>query len=34
MLKDLLRIARGFAQHVAAANARADVRARMHKWPI
>ena len=32
MFRDLLRRARGLAQHVEAANARAEVRARMHNW--
>ena len=34
MLRDLRRRARGPARHVAAANARAEVRARMHNWSI
>ena len=34
MLRDLRRRARGLAHHVAAANARAEVRARMHNWSI
>ena len=34
MLRDLRRRARGLARHVAAANARAEVRARMHNWSI
>ena len=34
MLRGLRQRARRFAQHVAAANARAEVRARMHKWSI
>ena len=34
MLKDLRRRVRGLARHVAAANARAEVRARMHNWSI
>jgi len=34
MSRDLRRRARGPARHVAAANARAEVRARMHNWSI
>ena len=34
MLRDLRQGARGLAHHVAAANARAEVRARMHNWSI
>ena len=34
ILRDLWRHARGLAQHVAAANACAEVRARMHNWLI
>ena len=34
MLGVLRRRARGPARHVAAANARAEVRARMHNWSI
>ena len=34
MLGNLLLRARGLAQHVAAANARAKLRARMHNWSI
>ena len=34
MLRDLRRRARGLAHHVAAANARAEVRARVHNWSI
>ena len=34
MLRDLWRRARGLVHHVAAANARADVRARMQNWLI
>ena len=34
VLSDLLLRARGLAQHVPAANARAEVRARMHNWSI
>ena len=34
MLRDLRRRARCLAQHLAAANARADVRARMYNWLI
>ena len=34
MLRDLRRRARGLARHVAAANARAEVRARMHNRSI
>ena len=33
-LRDLRRRARGLAHHVAAANARSEVRARMHNWSI
>ena len=32
MLKDLRRRVRGLARHVAAANARPEVRARIHNW--
>ena len=34
MLRDLRRRARGLAHHVVAANARSEVRARMHNWSI
>ena len=34
MLSNLRRRARGPARHIAAANARAEVRARMHNWSI
>ena len=34
MLRDLRRRARGPAQHVAATNARAEVRGRIHNWSI
>ena len=34
MLRDLRRRARGLARHVAAANARAEVRARIHNWSL
>ena len=34
MLRDLLLRARGLARHVAAANARAKVRAHIHNWSI
>ena len=34
MLKDLQRHEHNLAQHVAAANARAEVRARVHNWSI
>ena len=34
MLRDLRRRARGPVHHVAAANARAEVRARLHNWWI
>ena len=34
MLRDLRLCARGLAHHVAAANVRAEMRARMHNWSI
>ena len=34
MLRDLRRRARGPARHVAATNARAEVRGRIHNWSI
>ena len=34
MLRDLRRRARGLAHQLAAANSRAEVRARMHNWSI
>ena len=34
MLRDLRRRARGLARHVAAANARAEVRARIRSWSL